>query len=310
MSLIAGTIVRLRVAREVSPYGFFVTDGTQDVLLHYSEIVAPSGVKIKPGDDVDVFLFFDTDDRLSATMRKPLITLGEMKRLRVADIHPRLGCFLEIGLGRQLLLPLSELPENRDFRPLVGDEVFVVLHNDKQGRLIAKLAREEDFESRIFRAPSDWRNRWIEGWVTKTLQMGSFVLLDGGVLGFGAFGMIPAAERSRTLRLGERVKARVTFVREDGRVNLSLVERKEVGIVDDSGRILAFLKERPGGAMPYSDATDADLIKQRFGISKSAFKRALGKLMRDRIVTQEGNWTKLVDPSQASASGSGEGNKP
>jgi predicted RNA-binding protein (virulence factor B family) len=299
--MIAGTIVRLRVAREVSPYGYFVTDGTQDVLLHYSEIVGP---KIKPEDDVEVFIYYDTDDRLSATMRKPLITLGEMERLKVADIHPRLGCFLEIGLGRQLLLPLSELPENKDFRPHIGDEVFVVLHNDKQGRLIAKLAGEEDFMTKVFRAPSDWRNRWIEGWVTKTLQMGSFVLLDGGVLGFGAFGMIPAPERNRTLRLGERVKARVTFVREDGRVNLSLVERKEVGRLEDSDRILAFLKERPNGAMPYSDATPADLVKQRFGISKSAFKRALGKLMREGIVEQEGNWTKLITKTEDSADAS------
>lgn len=303
--MIAGTIVRLRVAREVSPYGFFVTDGTQDVLLHYSEIV---GQKIKPGDDVEVFIYFDTDDRISATMRKPLITLGEMARLRVADIHPRLGCFLEIGLGRQLLLPLSELPENKDFRPVIGDEVFVVLHNDKQGRLIAKLAGEDDFMTKVFRAPSDWRNRWIEGWVTKTLQMGSFVLLDGGVLGFGAFGMIPASERNRTLRLGERVKARVTFVREDGRVNLSLVERKEVGMLEDADRVLAFLKERPNGAMPYSDETPADLVKQRFGISKSAFKRALGKLMREGLVEQEGNWTKLIaKPSADDAADAGQG---
>jgi len=303
--MIAGTIVRLRVAREVSPYGFFVTDGTQDVLLHYSEIV---GQKIKVGDDVEVFIYYDTDDRISATMRKPLITLGEMARLRVADIHPRLGCFLEIGLGRQLLLPLSELPENKDFRPIIGDEVFVVLHNDKQGRLIAKLAGEDDFTPKVFRAPSDWRNRWIEGWVTKTLQMGSFVLLDGGVLGFGAFGMIPAAERNRTLRLGERVRARVTFVREDGRVNLSLGERKEVGRLEDADRVLAFLKERPNGAMPYSDETPADLIKQRFGISKSAFKRALGKLMRDGLVEQEGNWTKLIaKPNEDSSADAAKG---
>jgi uncharacterized protein len=215
---------------------------------------------------------------------------------------------MEIGLGRQLLLPLSELPENKDFRPLIGDEVFVVLHNDKQGRLIAKLAGEEEFMSKVFRAPSDWRNRWIEGWVTKTLQMGSFVLLDGGVLGFGAFGMIPAAERNRTLRLGERVRARVTFVREDGRVNLSLGERKEVGRVEDADRILAFLKERPNGAMPYSDETPADLVKQRFGISKSAFKRALGKLMREGLIEQEGNWTKLLaKPSTEVAADEGKG---
>ncbi|MBJ6363068.1 S1 RNA-binding domain-containing protein [Paenibacillus sp. GCM10012307] len=292
MSLVAGTIVKLKVAREVPPNGFFLTDGEQDVLLHYSEII---GQRPEPGDEVDVFLFFDTEDRPAATMRKPLIILGELARLKVADINPRLGCFLEIGLGRQLLLPLSELPEKREYRPQRGDEVFVKLAHDKSGRLVAKAAIEPDLAPLVFPAPESWRNNWVEGWVTKTLQMGSFVVVDGGVVGFGVYGMIPAVERSGTLRLGERVKARITHIREDGRVNLSMAPRKEIGRVEDADTILNFLKERPKGAMPYSDETPADVIKQKFGISKSAFKRALGKLMRDGRVRQEGSWTYLTE---------------
>ncbi|MFC4776748.1 S1 RNA-binding domain-containing protein [Paenibacillus sp. GCM10023252] len=296
MSLVAGTIQTLRLAREVSPHGYFLTDGETDVLLHYSELV---GHKPRIGTDLEVFLFFDTDDRLAATMKRPLITLGEMARLKVADVNPRLGCFLEIGLGRQLLLPISELPENRDYRPWPGDEVFVTLSHDKMGRLIALLATEEQLSERTFDAPESWKNVWVEGWVTRTLQIGSFVLVDGGVVGFGAFGMIPDSERIRPLRLGERVSARVTFVREDGRVNLSMSQLKQIGRVEDADRILAFMKERPGGGMPYSDETPADVVKQRFGISKSAFKRALGKLMRDGMVTQKGSWTYLVETEQA-----------
>ena len=113
-------------------------------------------------------------------------------------------------------------------------------------------------------------------------------------MGFGVMGSIPAEDRTKLLRLGERVRARVTFIREDGRVNLSMTPRKEVGRVEDSERILAFLKERPNGAMPYSDETSADIIKQKFNISKSAFKRAVGKLMREGLVVQEGSWTSLV----------------
>jgi predicted RNA-binding protein (virulence factor B family) len=296
MSLIAGTIQKFRVAREVSPYGFFLSDGESEVLLHYTEIV---GDRPKPGDEVEAFVFYDTDDRIAATMKRPLITLGEVARLAVADIHPRIGAFLEMGLGRQLLLPMSEQPELKELRPIRGDEVYVILAHDKIGRLVAKVAFEEELAELAFRAPESWHNTWVEGWVTKSLKIGSFVMIDGGVLGFGAMGHIPADQRTRPLRLGERVEARVTFVREDGRVNLSMTQRKEVGRVEDSERILDFLKERPNGAMPYSDDTSADIIKQKFGISKSAFKRAMGKLMREGLVTQDGNWTHLVKGDEA-----------
>ncbi|CAH0121023.1 Conserved virulence factor B [Paenibacillus sp. CECT 9249] len=289
MSLIAGTIVTLPVAREVSPYGFFLTNGTQDVLLHYTELAGT----VEPGQEVEVFLYYDTEDRLAATMRKPYLTLGELALLEVADVHPRLGCFLEMGLGRQLLLPIRELPEMKELHPQVGDKVFVIMEHDKQGRLKAKLAGEKDLEPLAVRAPSAWLGEWKEGTVYKPLQMGTFVLVDGGVLGFGAIGMIHSSERTRLLRLGERVNVRISFVREDGRVNLAMAPRKEVGRVEDADRLLAFLKERPNGAMPYSDQTPPDLIKQRFGISKAAFKRALGKLMKDGFVYQKENWTYL-----------------
>jgi len=301
MSLTAGTTPKLLTAREVPPNGYFLTDGEQDVLLPYGEIV---GARPNPGDEVEVFLYYDTEDRLAATMRKPLLTLGSLARLVVADVHPRFGCFLEMGLGRQLLLPFAELPEEQEYRPRRGDEVFVRMAHDKVGRLVAKLAGEEDLAPLVFHAPAAWQNSWLTGWITKPLKMGAFVILDGGVTGFGVYGLIPAAERSRPLRLGERVEARVTFIREDGRVNLSMYQRKEVGRLEDSEKILAFLRERRGGAMPYSDESPADIVKQKFGISKSAFKRALGKLMRDGLVVQKGSWTHLSETRPESEGGS------
>lgn len=296
MSLIAGTVVTLPVSREVSPYGYFLSTGSEDVLLHYSELTRD----IKVGEEVEVFLFFDTDDRPAATMKKPYLTLGEMAKLVVADVHPRLGCFLEMGLGRQLLLPIRELPEMKELHPQVGDEVFVIMEHDRQGRLRAKLAGERELDPLTFHAPTTWMNEWVEATVYKPLQMGTFVLVDGGVLGFGAIGMIHSSERSRMLRLGEKVSARVTLVREDGRVNLSMSQRKEIGRNEDADRILEFIKERPNGAMPYSDQTPPDIIKSKFGISKSAFKRAIGKLMKDGLVTQDENWTYLVKKEEAS----------
>ncbi len=302
MSLIAGTTVTLNVVREVSPYGFFLNAGDQDVMLHYTELTE----KVKTGDKVEVFIFFDTEDRLAATMKKPFLTLGEMALLEVADIHPRLGCFLEMGLGRQLLLPIRELPELPELRPQVGDYVFAIMEHDKQGRLRAKLAGEQELAPLALPAPESWMGQTVTARVYKPLQMGTFVLVDAGVLGFGIIGMVHSSERSRLLRLGEQFEARVSHIREDGRVNLSMGLRKEVGMDVDSARIMEFLHARPGGAMPYSDATPPDIIKQRFGISKSAFKRALGRLMKEGHITQKENWTYLV-PKEAE--GSTEGNE-
>ncbi|WP_246131865.1 CvfB family protein [Paenibacillus hemerocallicola] len=287
----AGTVAKLQVAREVPPNGFFLTNGTRDVLLHYSEIVG----SVKPGDEVEAFLFHDTEDRLSATMKKPNIRLGEIGLLEVADIHPRFGCFLEMGLGRQLLLPASELPESKELHPKPGDRVYVMLNHDRQGRMTAKLAGEKELTALAFRAPDSWKNSWVDAIVYKPLQMGTFVVCEGGVLGFGAIGMVHEKERTRPLRLGERVNVRVVFVREDGRVNLSTRQPKQVGRVEDADRILAFLRDRPNGAMPYSDETPADVIASKFGISKAAFKRALGKLMKEGLITQQGSWTHLKE---------------
>jgi predicted RNA-binding protein (virulence factor B family) len=226
----------------------------------------------------------------------------------VVDVNARLGCFLEIGLGRNLLLPTSELPESPETRPQVGDKVYVVLEHDRQGRMIARTAGEQELSEKAFSAPAAWKNNWVEARVYKVLQMGAFVVCDGGVVGFGVIGLIHRDEQSRVLRLGEQVRVRVTFVREDGRVNLSMKEFKEAGRVQDADRLLAFLQERPNGAMPYSDETPADIISKRFGMSKAAFKRALGKLMKDGLVVQKGSWTHLREAEAGSGDGVADGN--
>jgi predicted RNA-binding protein (virulence factor B family) len=297
MSMEAGRLVSLEIAREVPPNGYFLTDGRQDVLLPYTEIKG----SIKPGDDVEVFLYHDTLDRLAATMKRPTLIIGEVGLLEVVDIHPRFGYFLEMGIGRNLLLPYKHVPELEELRPQVGDLIYVFMDYDRQGRLIAKLAGEEELSPLCVRAPSSWKNTWVEARVYKPLQIGSFVVCDAGVIGYGVIGLIPSSERTRLLRVGEQVKVRVTFVREDdGRVNLSMRLPKELGRDEDSERILALLKERPAGGMPYSDQSPADVISSKLGMSKAAFKRALGKLMKENLVYQQDNWTYLKQENHTS----------
>ncbi len=306
MTLASGTTVRLLVRRETPPYGWFVGEGVEggpEILLPYGEAVAN---RPQPGDMTEVFLFHDDKGRLTATQRKPLIRFGELARLAVADFHPRFGYFLEMGIGRQLLLPVKELPqERRQAWPEKGDELHVVMKRDNEGRMLARLAKAEDFAGVVFRAPQAWRHEWKEAWVTDVYRDGAFALVEGGVLGFGALGYVHESAMSRPLRIGERFKARVSGVRDDGRVTMTMRQPKETGRLEDADRILGFLKERPGGGMPYSDETPADIIQRRFGLSKSAFKRALGKLMKDGLVTQKASWTYLTEAASESAAPGG-----
>jgi predicted RNA-binding protein (virulence factor B family) len=286
----AGMVVSLRIAKEVTPFGFFLTDEDQEVLLHYTQIVG----QIEIDQVIDVYLYHDAQDRLSATMKHAYLKLGEVGLLEVVDIHPRFGSFLEMGLGRQLLLPFREQPEMKELRPIVGDKVYVVLSHDRQGRLIAKLAGEEELVPKAFHAPTAWKNQMVTARVYKPLQLGSFVVIEGGVLGgFGAIGMIHSSERTELVRLGQQVQVRVIFVREDGRANLSMRPLKEVGRDEDADTLLEYLKAQSNQAMPFSDESSVESIYDQFNISKSAFKRALGKLMRNGLVVQKEGWTHL-----------------
>ncbi|MCL6456693.1 MAG: RNA-binding protein [Gorillibacterium sp.] len=296
MTFVAGTTVELEVVREANPYGYFVTDGNQDVLLHNSERTRD----VKLGEKISVFLYYDSEDRLAATMRDPLIHMDEVALLEVVDIHPQIGSFLDIGLGRNLLLPFAEQPDMVELRPRVKDKVFVTLSHDRQGRLVARLAGENELVPLTFPTPSSWMNQWFDARVYKPFQVGTFVIVEGGVLGFGAIGLIHSTERTRPLRVGEVVKVRVVFIREDGRVNLSMRQVKQIGREEDSEKILAFLKARPDGTMPYCDNTPADVILTKFGVSKGAFKRALGKLMKDGLVEQQDDYTRLKETATPS----------
>lgn len=296
----AGTVSRLEVAREVAPYGYFLSAPPQDILLPYGE----TDGRLEPGDSVDVFLFHDAKNRLTATMKKPLALLGETALLEVADVHSVLGCFLDIGLGRHVLLPMSELPRFSAARPVKGDRVYAVMDHDKAGRMIARAAGERELAPLAVAAPANWKNRTVEAIVYGPQKTATFVVCRSGEEdGFGVLGMIHETERTRTLRLGETVRVRVARVREDGRVNLSMFPLKKQGMDEDAEALLAYLRSRPNGAMPYSDETPPDIIKEKFQISKGAFKRAIGRLMKEGLVYQKGYWTHLAEPAPAEGEG-------
>lgn len=275
-----GTFDTLRVDEKVD-YGYFLTDGEKRVLLHNNEVTED----IHVGDEIEVFFLLDSEDRLSATMKKPLITEGEYGWVEVVDVRDEFGAFINIGLFKDALVAKDNLPYLREVWPEVGDKLYCTLKVTNNGRFFVRLATEEIVKPLLKHADRDLFNKEISGVVYRMIVAGSFIITDDGYKGF-----IHSSQRTREPRLGERVTGRVIDVKEDGTINVSLLKRKHEALSVDAEGILAYMETR-GGAMPYSDKSDADDIKERFGLSKAAFKRALGHLMKEGKVYQEDGWT-------------------
>jgi len=138
------------------------------------------------------------------------------------------------------------------------------------------------------------RGDMLRGKVYNVTENGAFIVTDENYIGF-----IHSSEQTQLLRTGMMVEARVTFVRADGRVNLSLRPQKELARVVDAERIVEYLKKR-NGSMPFNDFSPADVIRDRFGISKAAFKRALGKLFKEGLIEEKEGWITLKREGETS----------
>ncbi len=289
MALVTGTYHNLKVERD-SPFGYFLSDGYEDVLLHFSET---DDKELKIGETIEAFLYNDHKGRPAATLARPKLILGDIDFLEVKDYKPAMGFFLENNISKQVLLPLSELPEDKSIWPNEGDFLLVKLVHDKQERLLAALTREEsELDTYISKQEGkelpESKKIFVDGIVLKNFTMGSHVYLTE----YNIIGFLHQTERLHELRLGEKIKLRLSYIREDGKINFSMKPLREISRIEDSDKILEILKER-GGAMPYWDKTPPDIILQKFNLSKAAFKRALGKLMKDGIVYQKDGWTHI-----------------
>lgn len=278
----AGNMVQLRVER-AAPFGYFLSNGDQEVMLHQNETVG----NVKIGATIEVFLYHDHQNRITATMQAPKLTLGQVGWLEIRDISPRLGAFLDNGIAKDVLLPQDELPALKERWPKKGFMLLVKIDRDRQGRMLARLASELEVETLSQPADPKIHHKEVLGRVYKETQIGAHVFTDEGYLG-----LIHRSDMTFPIPIGARVSARVIHVREDGRLNLSTKPSKEVSYNIDAETIHTYLKQREG-RMPYGDHSDAEVIQMKFGMSKSAFKRALGKLMKAGIVEQKDGWTIL-----------------
>ena len=277
------TVATLRVAR-ISEMGAFLDAQTgntsDDILLHVTQQTAPVAV----GDEVRVFLYLDPKRRLTASMRVPRMKEGQVARLKVINVS-RDGAFLDVGAERGIFLPYAGMRG----RPQVGEVVWAKLYTDKSGRLAVTMEVEDELRRASRPAEGVKVGDILHGSIYNFTDKGAFLFSDEHYIVF-----IANKEMGVRPRVGEEVSVRVTYVRPDGRLNASLREAKEKAMATDARLILELLENR-NGRMPYSDETSPDVIRDKFHISKAAFKRALGHLMKEGRVEARDGWTYLKD---------------
>ena len=261
---------KLIVAKTVD-FGVYLAEdknaGQEDrVLLPAKQV--PEGTR--EGDTLDVFIYKDSSDRLIATTGTPKLEVGQCEILEVKDVA-KIGAFLDMGLEKDLLLPFKE--QTRRLHP--GDEVLVSLYIDKSDRLCATMkvypylktqspyVVEDQVEGRIYEISDNF---------------GVFVAVDDQYSG-----LIPKTEAQGQYRPGEKVSCRVTNVREDGKLNLSPRKKAYQQMDEDSELVLKVIGEY-AGVLPFDDKVSPEVIKREFGLSKAAFKRAVGHLLKEKKI--------------------------
>lgn len=238
---------------------------------------------IKLGDTVQGFIYENKDGKKEMTQFYPFAQQDQYGWSTVTEVRRDLGVFVDVGLNdKDIVISLDDLPLDKDLWPRKDDRLLVRLETDEKERIWAKMADENIFEQLAANFPSNLENKNLMGTVYKTYEIGAFLITDQYYLAF-----VHNSETYRPLRLGEKVKARVIGVSQYGRLNMSVMPRAHEEIDDDAQMILMSLRREATKTLPFYDKSDASEIKQHFGISKSAFKRALGHLLKANLITED-----------------------
>ena len=245
-------------------------DSQDKVLLPKKEV--PEGASC--GDKMDVFLYRDSKDRMIATTRQPKLMLGEVAVLEVKDVT-KIGAFLDWGLEKDLMLPFKQ--QTRKVRQ--GEQCLVALYIDKSGRLAATM---NVYEYLDLNSPYK-KDDHVQGRIYQiSEQFGVFVAVDDKYSG-----LIPRRDAAGNYYIGDMIEARVTAVKPDGKLDLSAREKAYIQIEEDAEAIMEAIEEF-SGVLPFTDKANPEVIKRELGLSKNAFKRGVGRLLKEgRIVITE-----------------------
>ena len=268
----------LKVIKEVD-FGVYVGEKENDedrVLLPKKQV--PHG--IRKGDEIEVFIYKDSKDRIISTTNEPKVQLGQVALLKVVEVSS-IGAFLDWGLEKDLLLPFKEQTK----RVKQGEEYLVALYIDKSSRLCATM---KIYEYLDMDSPYAKDDKVIGTIYEVSEEFGAFVAVDNKYSG-----LIPHKECFGNYAPGDSVEARVTAVKEDGKLDLSTREKAYLQMDEDAKMVMKIIEEYDG-VLPFNDKVSAEIIRKEFDLSKNAFKRAVGRLLKEgRIEITEKSIKKL-----------------
>ncbi|MDE6159234.1 MAG: GntR family transcriptional regulator [Bacteroidaceae bacterium] len=274
-----GELNRLKIIKYVD-FGFYVDGGRK-----YGRILLPQGEvtrKVDVGDEVDVFLYLDQEERLVATMRRPLAQVGEFAFLEVAWVN-QFGAFLQWGLLKDLFVPFRE----QKMKMQKGQSYIVHVHLDPESfRIVASAKVERYLSSEVTGLkPGDK----VDVLVWQKTDLGFKAIVNNK---YSA--LIYDNQVFRPLRTGDRLEAYVRLVRPDGKIDITLQPTGQQAALDFSDVLLRYLQQN-GGRTVLGDKSPAEDIYEAFGVSKKVFKKAVGDLYKRHLVTLTSEGIELAD---------------
>ena len=273
-----GKTNKLIVTKQVD-FGLYLDDENEDNIL-LPKRYAPKNAEI--GDELEVFIYLDSEDRIIATTEKPYVEIGKTAHLEVVDTGS-FGAFLDWGLAKDLLVPFKE----QRIPMLKGKSYSVFLFIDATGRISAssKLSRylEEENHGTFI------EDEKVDLQIVSRSDLGYKAVINDTHLG-----LLHNSELLQPINIGAKSVGYVRKIREDDRINLSLQERGEIVVNELSQNILEFINDE-GGSSDLTDKSSPDLIFKTFKVSKSNYKKALGKLYSEQKILIEDGLVKIVD---------------
>ena len=259
---------KLSVVKKVDFGVYLAEEGAEEkVLLPIKQV--PQGTEI--GSEIEVFIYKDSDDRLIATTKEPKIMLGDVRVLKVKETS-KIGAFMDWGLEKDVLLPFRE--QTRKVR--AGEEVLCALYVDKSSRLAVTM---NVYPYLKCNSPYSKDDKVIGTVYELSDNFGAFVAVDDIYSG-----LIPKKELFGNIKIGDSVNARITSVKEDGRLNLSIREKAYLQMDADAEKLMGMI-EAGGGKLPFTDKASPELIREKTQMSKNEFKRAVGRLLKEGRIT-------------------------
>ncbi len=259
---------KLSVVKKVDFGVYLAEEGSEEkVLLPIKQV--PQNTEI--GTEIEVFIYKDSDDRLIATTKEPKIMLGDVRVLKVKETS-KIGAFMDWGLEKDVILPFRE--QTRKVR--AGEEVLCALYVDKSSRLAVTM---NVYPYLKCNSPYSKDDKVIGTVYELSDNFGAFVAVDDIYSG-----LIPKKELFGNVKIGDSVNARITSVKEDGRLNLSIREKAYLQMDADAEKLMGMI-EADGGKLPFTDKASPELIREKTQMSKNEFKRAVGRLLKEGRIT-------------------------